>query len=202
MEIPDVIVVNKADHPLTDTMVREIKSVLALGPHEGWQVPVAQDRGGPRRRDRGARRRKLAEHHAYIEAEGTLSERRRRNLLNEVLAIATYRHAPRARGLGARGPGRPGAARPRRRARARPGERGGHRARAPGRRAGPLVTLRLVRRSAAAFRRRARGRSPSPAPRRFPRRSSGSWRRGRTGTPGTPRCSRSRRGSGPPRRRP
>src|ERR1700704_829760 len=32
MEIPDVIVVNKADHPLTDTMVREIKGVLALGP--------------------------------------------------------------------------------------------------------------------------------------------------------------------------
>ena len=35
MEIPDVIVVNKADHPLTDTMVREIKGVLALGPREG-----------------------------------------------------------------------------------------------------------------------------------------------------------------------
>src|SRR6185503_20252280 len=32
MEIPDVIVVNKADHPLTDTMVREIKGVLSLGP--------------------------------------------------------------------------------------------------------------------------------------------------------------------------
>ena len=34
---------------------------------------------------------KLTEHHAYIEAEGTLSERRRRNLMNEVLAIATFR---------------------------------------------------------------------------------------------------------------
>src|SRR5689334_19365922 len=40
MEIPDVIVVNKADHPLTDTMVREIKGVLALGPREDWEVPV------------------------------------------------------------------------------------------------------------------------------------------------------------------
>src|SRR2546429_4167346 len=28
MEIPDVIVVNKADHPLTDTMLREIRGVL------------------------------------------------------------------------------------------------------------------------------------------------------------------------------
>ena len=43
MEIPDVIVVNKADHPLTDTMVREISGVLALAPREdaGWRVPVA-----------------------------------------------------------------------------------------------------------------------------------------------------------------
>ncbi len=30
MEIPDVIVINKADHPLTDTMVREIRGVLSL----------------------------------------------------------------------------------------------------------------------------------------------------------------------------
>src|ERR1019366_7231099 len=28
MEIPDVIVINKAEHPLTDTMVREIRGVL------------------------------------------------------------------------------------------------------------------------------------------------------------------------------
>src|SRR5438270_6000275 len=42
MEIPDVIVVNKADHPLTDTMVREIKGVLALGPRQGWRVPIVR----------------------------------------------------------------------------------------------------------------------------------------------------------------
>ena len=40
MEIPDVIVVNKSDHPLTDTMVREIRGVLSLGPQEGWRVPI------------------------------------------------------------------------------------------------------------------------------------------------------------------
>src|SRR5579872_2102280 len=40
MEIPDIIVVNKADHPMTDTMVREIKNVLALGPQKGWKVPI------------------------------------------------------------------------------------------------------------------------------------------------------------------
>src|SRR3989441_5043528 len=39
MEIPDVIVVNKADHPLTDTMVREIRGVLSLGPKTSWRIP-------------------------------------------------------------------------------------------------------------------------------------------------------------------
>jgi LAO/AO transport system kinase len=90
MEIPDVIVVNKADHPLTDTMVREIKGVLALGPHHDWVVPIVRTEalrgeGVPELAD------KLAEHRAHIESQGTLTERRRRNLMNEVLAIATYR---------------------------------------------------------------------------------------------------------------
>jgi LAO/AO transport system kinase len=90
MEIPDIIVVNKADHPLTDTMVREIKGVLALGPHEGWQVPIIRTEAA---RGTGVEELvdMLGEHRAFIEAEGTLSERRRRNLMNEVLAIATAR---------------------------------------------------------------------------------------------------------------
>src|SRR5205807_6907089 len=90
MEIPDVIVVNKADHPLTDTMVREIKGVLALGPREGWEVPIVRTEAV---RGEGVDELvgKLEEHRAYIEAEGTLSAGRRRNLMNEVIAIATYR---------------------------------------------------------------------------------------------------------------
>jgi len=90
MEIPDVIVVNKADHPLTDTMVREIRGVLALGPHEGWKIPIVRTEAV---RGTGIEELadKLDEHRAYIEAEGTLMERRRRNLMNEVLAIATFR---------------------------------------------------------------------------------------------------------------
>src|SRR5438270_2651292 len=80
MEIPDVIVVNKADHPLTDTMLREIKNVLALGPQEGWKVPIIKTEAV---RGQGIEElaEKLAEHHAYVEAEGTLSERRRRTLM-------------------------------------------------------------------------------------------------------------------------
>lgn len=92
MEIPDVIVVNKADHPLTDTMVREIKSVLALGASQsgGWSVPVVKTEavhgtGVPELLEQ------LDRHRAFIEAEGTLSERRRRNLRGEVLSICTHR---------------------------------------------------------------------------------------------------------------
>jgi LAO/AO transport system kinase len=90
MEIPDVIVVNKAEHPLTDTMVREIKGVLALGPTEGWEVPIVRTEAT---RNEGIEElsERLDEHRAHIESEGTLSERRRRNLMNEVLGLATFR---------------------------------------------------------------------------------------------------------------
>ena len=90
MEIPDVIVVNKSDHPLTDTMVREIKGVLSLGPQAGWEVPIVKTEAA---RGDGVEElaERLAEHRAYVEAEGTLSERRRRNLMGEVLGLATLR---------------------------------------------------------------------------------------------------------------
>jgi LAO/AO transport system kinase len=90
MEIPDVIVVNKSDHPLTDTMIREIRGVLSLGPQEGWRVPIVKTEAS-----RGEGIEELADaieaHRAHIESEGTLAERRRRNLMNEVLALASGR---------------------------------------------------------------------------------------------------------------
>jgi len=91
MEIPDVIVVNKADHPMTDTMVREVRSVLALSHDpEGWQVPILRTEAA-----RGEGVAELAEaianHRAHIEEAGTLAQRRARNLRNEVLGIASSR---------------------------------------------------------------------------------------------------------------
>ena len=90
MEIPDVIVVNKADHPLTDTMVREVRTALALGPQEAWKVPVVKTEAVT-----GAGVGELLEqidaHRAHIEAEGTLEQRRGRNLRNEVLGLAGAR---------------------------------------------------------------------------------------------------------------
>jgi LAO/AO transport system kinase len=90
MEIPDIIVVNKADHPLTDTMVREVRGVLSLAPHEGWRVPIVKTEAV---RGEGVEElaSRLAEHRSWVESEGLLSERRRRNLRNEVLGLATVR---------------------------------------------------------------------------------------------------------------
>src|SRR6201990_2329944 len=66
MEIPDVIVVNKADHPLTDTMVREIRGVLSLGPKTSWRVPIVRTEAIT---DEGVQELvdKIAEHRAHIE---------------------------------------------------------------------------------------------------------------------------------------
>ena len=90
MEIPDVIVVNKSDHPLTETMVREIRGVLSLGPQEGWDVPILCTEAS-----QGEGIEELAEqiaaHRAHIVEEGALSERRKRNLRNEVVALAANR---------------------------------------------------------------------------------------------------------------
>jgi LAO/AO transport system kinase len=92
MEIPDIIVVNKADHPMAQTMIREVKSVLNLGHSRDleWMPPVIATRavdgeGIP------ALVAKLDEHAAHLAATGQLAERRAANLRREVLAIATLR---------------------------------------------------------------------------------------------------------------
>ena len=92
MEIPDVIVVNKADHPLTDTMVREIRGVLiARAERRGWRVPIVKTRGRARQGHRGAARADGGAPRATSSRRARCSERRRRNLMNEVVAIATSR---------------------------------------------------------------------------------------------------------------
>lgn len=90
MEIPDIIVINKSDHPMTDTMIREIRGVLSLGPSVSWKIPILRTEAA---RGEGVTElaAAIAEHRAHIEAEGTLAERRARNLRNEVLELAISR---------------------------------------------------------------------------------------------------------------
>jgi LAO/AO transport system kinase len=88
MEIPDVIVINKADHPLTDTMVREVKTALSLGPQGSWTVPVMRTEAA---KGEGVAEllEKIDEHREHIAQEGTLEKRRERNLRSEVIGLAT-----------------------------------------------------------------------------------------------------------------
>jgi LAO/AO transport system kinase len=90
MEIPDVIAINKMDHPMAKTMLNEVRQVLALGPKGGWQPPIVLTEA---MRGEGVETlwQKVAEHRAWLESEGELERRRRRNLAHEVFAVASVR---------------------------------------------------------------------------------------------------------------
>jgi LAO/AO transport system kinase len=90
MEIPDVIVVNKRDHPLAETLRNDVRQVLSLGPRGPWRVPVLltdalRPEGVPELWEA------IGEHRAHLESAGLLEERRRRNLSAEVFAVASAR---------------------------------------------------------------------------------------------------------------
>jgi LAO/AO transport system kinase len=90
MEIPDVIAINKMDHPAAKTMLNEVRSILTLDRDRDWRPPIVltealRGEGVPQLWE------KLEEHRAFLEAGGLLEERRRRNLAGEVFAVATSR---------------------------------------------------------------------------------------------------------------
>jgi LAO/AO transport system kinase len=90
MEIPDVIAVNKRDHPAAKTMVNEVRSILALDTEETWHPPIVlteavKGEGIDELWDR------VTEHRRHLEDNGLLAERRARNLAGEVFAVASAR---------------------------------------------------------------------------------------------------------------
>ncbi len=90
MEIPDVIAINKKDHPLAKTMLSEVRQALSLGPKDGWRPPVVLTEA-VRGEGIDVLWEKIAEHRAWLEAEGELERRRRRNLAREVFQVAAIR---------------------------------------------------------------------------------------------------------------
>jgi LAO/AO transport system kinase len=90
MEIPDVIAINKMDHPAAKTMLNEVRSILALGGEADWRPPIVltdatRGEGVPELWE------KLEAHRAYLADSGRLEERRARNLAGEVFAVASAR---------------------------------------------------------------------------------------------------------------
>jgi LAO/AO transport system kinase len=90
MEIPDVIAINKMDHPLAKTMLTEVRQVLSLGPRDGWRPPIVLTEAV---RGEGVPElwAAIGDHRAWLESEGELERRRRRNLAQEVFGVAAVR---------------------------------------------------------------------------------------------------------------
>ena len=90
MEIPDVLAINKADHPAAKTMLNEVRSILSLDRDREWRPPIVLTEaitgdGVEALWD------KLVEHRAFLERDERLEERRRKNLAGEVFAVAAGR---------------------------------------------------------------------------------------------------------------
>ena len=90
MEIPDVIAINKMDHPAAKTMVNEVRSILTLDKERSWRPPIVLT-DATRGENVPELWAKVEAHHAHLEEEGQLEERRRRNLAGEVFAVASGR---------------------------------------------------------------------------------------------------------------
>ena len=90
MEIPDVIAINKMDHPGAKTMLGEVRSVLALDP-EVERRPVVLLTEALSGEGVDGLWTALEERHERLEADGRLEQRRRRNLAGEVFAVASAR---------------------------------------------------------------------------------------------------------------
>jgi LAO/AO transport system kinase len=90
MEIPDVIAINKMDHPAAKTMLNEVRSILGLDKDREWRPPIVLTEA-TRGENVPELWEKLVEHRTFLESSGQLEERRRRNLASEVFSVASAR---------------------------------------------------------------------------------------------------------------
>ncbi len=90
MEIPDVIAVNKMDHPAAKTMVNEVRQVLSLDRERAWKPPIVLTEA-VRGENVEMLWQQIEEHRAFLEREGLLETRRREHLAREVFAVASSR---------------------------------------------------------------------------------------------------------------
>ena len=89
MEIPDVIAINKMDHPAAKTMLNEVRSIVALAePERRPAILLTEALTGENVAELLTA---IEEHRAALASDGRLEERRRRNLAAEVFAVASSR---------------------------------------------------------------------------------------------------------------
>jgi GTPase len=90
MEIPDVIAINKMDHPAAKTMLNEVRSIIGLDRDREWRPPIVLTEA-TRGENVPELWEKLQAHRTYLEESGQLGERRARHLAGEVFAVASAR---------------------------------------------------------------------------------------------------------------
>src|SRR3989449_11519362 len=90
MEIPDVIAVNKMDHPAAKTMVNEVRSILTLDKEREWKPPIVLTEA-VRGEGIDTLWSKIEDYRRFLEEHDELDERRRKNLAGEVFAVASSR---------------------------------------------------------------------------------------------------------------
>jgi LAO/AO transport system kinase len=89
MEIPDVIAINKMDHPAAKSMLAEVRSVVGLAePERRPKILLTEALEGEGVVELWDA---LAAHREALAADGRLDERRRSNLAAEVFALASSR---------------------------------------------------------------------------------------------------------------
>jgi LAO/AO transport system kinase len=87
MEIPDIIVINKSDHPAARTMRTEIRSVLSLDRDREWRVPIVETEA-LQGKGTDALWQAVLDHRAFLDRDGGLDAKRRENIEHEVVAVA------------------------------------------------------------------------------------------------------------------
>lgn len=95
LEVADIFVINKADHPMAKQLQRDIRSMLEMQfKHEGWNAKIVatQALAGTGIAQLWAA---LAEHRAYLEESGDIHKKRARAFAHRVRELALGRMSER-----------------------------------------------------------------------------------------------------------
>jgi LAO/AO transport system kinase len=92
LEVADLYVVNKADKPDAQQVVRDLRNMIALGERkpDDWKPPIVTTVAASGSRDEGLAElvRRLDEHWSWLTASGELERRRRARAREEITALA------------------------------------------------------------------------------------------------------------------
>ena len=87
IEIADILVVNKADHPGADVLVSQLQALLALAP-KGQRRPRILKTTAIKGEGLGELVEAITEHYQYLESSGLMAKHREADARHQVLGIA------------------------------------------------------------------------------------------------------------------